>query len=79
MKYFFKFLMIMTRNGSFIPRVFLGSAGQEINVVLCATCRSVCSMSVCMHGENERRERERERVKNIASQADVMHALIMVD
>ena len=34
MKYFFKFLMIMTRNGSFIPRVFLGSAGQEINVVL---------------------------------------------
>ena len=34
MKYFFKFLMIMTRKGSFIPRVFFGSAGQEINVVL---------------------------------------------
>ena len=34
MKYFFKFLMIMTRKGSFIPRVFFGSAGQDINVVL---------------------------------------------
>ena len=39
----------------------MGSAGQEINVVLCGTCSSVCSMSVWMHGENERRERERER------------------
>ena len=34
-KYFFKFLMIITRNGSFIPSVFFGSAGQVMNVVLC--------------------------------------------
>ena len=33
-KYFFKFLMIITRNGNFIPRVFFGSAGQVMNVVL---------------------------------------------
>ena len=33
-KYFFKFLMIITRNGSFMPNVFFGSAGQVMNVVL---------------------------------------------
>lgn len=32
-KYFFRFLMIMTRNGSLIPSVFFGSAGHVINVV----------------------------------------------
>ena len=33
-KYFFKFLIIMTRKGSLIPNVFFGSAGQVIYVVL---------------------------------------------
>lgn len=33
-KYFLRFLMIMTRNGNLIPSVFFGSAGQVINVVL---------------------------------------------
>ena len=33
-KYFFMFLMIMTRKGSLIPRVFCGSAGHVIYVVL---------------------------------------------
>ena len=33
-KYFFKFLMIITRKGSLIPRVFFGSAGHVMNVVL---------------------------------------------
>ena len=33
-KYFFRFLMIMTRNGSLIPRVFFGSAGHVMYVVL---------------------------------------------
>lgn len=33
-KYFFRFLMIMTRNGSLIPNVFFGSAGQVMYVVL---------------------------------------------
>ena len=33
-KYFFKFLMIITRNGSLIPRVFFASAGQVMYVVL---------------------------------------------
>lgn len=33
-KYFFKFLMIMTRKGSLMPNVFFGSAGQEMKVVL---------------------------------------------
>ncbi len=32
-KYFFKFLMIMTRKGSLMPRVFFGSAGQVTYVV----------------------------------------------
>ena len=33
-KYFFKFLMIMTRNGSLMPSVCDGSAGHVRNVVL---------------------------------------------
>lgn len=33
-KYFFKFLMIMTRKGNLMPKVFFGSAGQEMKVVL---------------------------------------------
>lgn len=33
-KYFFKFFMIITRKGSLIPKVLLGSAGHVINVVL---------------------------------------------
>ena len=33
-KYFFRFLMIMTRKGSLIPSVFFGSAGHVIYVVL---------------------------------------------
>lgn len=33
-KYFFKFLMIITKNGSLIPRVFFASAGQVMYVVL---------------------------------------------
>jgi len=33
-KYFFKFLMIITRKGSLIPSVFFGSAGHVMNVVL---------------------------------------------
>ena len=32
-KYFFRFLMIMTRNGSLMPSVFLGSAGHVMYVV----------------------------------------------
>ena len=34
MKYFFKFLMIMTRKGNLMPSVFFGSAGHVIYVVL---------------------------------------------
>ena len=34
MKYFFMFLMIMTRKGSLMPSVFFGSDGQVMNVVL---------------------------------------------
>lgn len=34
MKYFFRFLIIITRKGNFIPKVFLGSAGHVIYVVL---------------------------------------------
>ena len=34
MKYFFRFLMIMTRKGSFMPSVLEGSAGQVMKVVL---------------------------------------------
>ncbi len=34
MKYFFKFLMIITRNGSLMPRVLVQSAGQVMKVVL---------------------------------------------
>ena len=34
MKYFFRFLMIMTRKGSLMPSVFLGSAGHVMYVVL---------------------------------------------
>lgn len=33
-KYFFRFLMIITKNGSLMPSVFLGSAGHVIYVVL---------------------------------------------
>lgn len=33
-KYFFKFLIIITRNGNLIPSVFFGSAGHVIYVVL---------------------------------------------
>ena len=33
-KYFFRFLIIMTRKGSLIPNVFFGSAGHVIYVVL---------------------------------------------
>ena len=33
-KYFFRFLMIITRKGSLMPSVFLGSAGQVMKVVL---------------------------------------------
>lgn len=33
-KYFFKFLMIITKNGSLIPSVFFGSAGHVMYVVL---------------------------------------------
>jgi hypothetical protein len=31
-KYFFRFFMIMTRNGNLIPSVFFGSEGHVINV-----------------------------------------------
>ena len=34
MKYFFKFFIIITRNGNLIPNVFFGSAGQVMYVVL---------------------------------------------
>ena len=33
-KYFFKFFMIITRKGSLMPSVFLGSAGHVMKVVL---------------------------------------------
>jgi hypothetical protein len=33
LKYFFIFLTIITKNGSFMPRVFFGSAGQVMYVV----------------------------------------------
>jgi len=33
-KYFFKFLMIITKNGSLMPSVFFGSDGHVIYVVL---------------------------------------------
>lgn len=33
-KYFFRFLMIITRKGSLMPRVFFGSAGHVMYVVL---------------------------------------------
>lgn len=33
-KYFFRFLIIMTRKGSLIPKVFFGSAGHVMYVVL---------------------------------------------
>ena len=36
-KYFFKFFIIMTRKGSLIPSVFLGSAGHVMYVVLSKT------------------------------------------
>ena len=32
-KYFFRFLIIITRNGSLMPSVFCGSAGHVMNVV----------------------------------------------
>lgn len=34
LKYFFRFLMIITRKGSLMPRVLVGSAGQVMYVVL---------------------------------------------
>lgn len=34
MKYFLRFLMIMTRNGSLIPSVACGSAGHVMKLVL---------------------------------------------
>jgi hypothetical protein len=33
-KYFFKFLIIITKNGSLMPKVLLGSAGHVMYVVL---------------------------------------------
>jgi hypothetical protein len=39
-KYFFMFLMIITRNGSLIPSVFFGSLGHVMYVVL--RCVNVC-------------------------------------
>ena len=34
LKYFFKFLMIITKKGSLMPKVLVGSAGQVMYVVL---------------------------------------------
>jgi hypothetical protein len=47
-KYFFRFFTIMTRNGSLMPSVFLGSAGQVMKVVLHVWSKTKICLILCL-------------------------------